>query len=128
MATAARRILTTAATLLAAAGAAGPAFATAQSRTTTGPVISQGADGTERTIMCPPDENALGGGFAVSAPDGRVLDAEPGDLLTSRPTADATGWIVAVRKGLHPAMNAPAAPADLTLYVVCTEGETAPGD
>ena len=126
MATAARLALTTATTLLAAIAAATPAHADSQSRATAGPTISHGVDGTEQTLMCPPDENVLGGGFTVSAPSGRTLGAEPGDVLTSRPTPDATGWIVAVKKSLRPASHG--GPADLTLYVVCTEGETAPGD
>lgn len=127
MATAARVTLAAATTLLAALAAATPAHADSQSRTTMGPTISKGADGTEQTLMCPPDENVLGGGFTVSAPAGRTLDSEPGDVITSRPDPDATGWIVAVRKSLAPLSRA-AAPADLTLYVVCTEGETSPGD
>jgi len=126
MATAVRLALTAATTLLAAIAAA-PAHADSQSRATAGPTISRGADGTEQTLMCPPDENVLGGGFTISAPADRTLSAEPGDLLTSRPTADATGWIVAVNKSLQPRSHT-AAPADLTLYVVCTEGETSPGD
>lgn len=126
MATAARVTLAAATTLLAALAAA-PAHADSQSRTTAGPTISHGADGTEQTLMCPPDENVLGGGFTVSAPAGRTLDSAPGDVITSRPDPDATGWIVAVHKSLEPLAHA-AAPADLTLYVVCTEGETSPGD
>ncbi|HEU5353226.1 MAG TPA: hypothetical protein VFU65_02135 [Actinocrinis sp.] len=126
MATAARIALTAATTLLAALAAA-PAHADSQSRATAGPTISQGANGTEQTLMCPPDENVLGGGFAVSAPAGRTLGSEPGDVLTSRPDPDATGWIVAVKKSLESGSQ-DAAFADLTLYVVCTEGEMSPGD
>jgi hypothetical protein len=126
------RLTLTTATVLLTAAVCTPAYASAlredsQSRVTTGPTISHGADGTEQTLMCPPEENVLSGGFTVSAPSSRTLDAEPGDVLTSRPTADATGWIVAVNKSLRPASDA-AAPADITLYVVCTEGETSPGD
>lgn len=128
MATAARLSLAAAAAVLAGAALAAPAQADSQSRTTTGPIIAQGANGTEQTLMCPPDENAFGGGFTVSAPSGRTLSAEAGDVLTSRPDADATGWIVAVRKSLTATPHAAKAPADLTVYVVCTEGETSPGD
>lgn len=128
MATAARLSLAAAAAVLAGSTLAAPAQADSQSRATTGPTIVQGANGSEQTLMCPPDENAFSGGFAVSAPTGRTLSTEPGDVLTSRPDADATGWIVAVRKSLAAAPHAAAAPADLTVYVVCTEGETSPGD
>lgn len=128
MATAVRLSLAAAAALLAGAALAAPARADSQSRTTTGPTIAQGANGSEQTLMCPPDENVLGGGFTVSAPAGRALAAEPGDVLASRPDPDATGWTVAVRKSLAAAPHAAPAPADLTVYVVCTEGETSPGD
>lgn len=67
----------------------------------TGPVIHGGADGKEHTLMCPPDENAMGGGFKLSGRDGRELGDTPSDVLESRPTDDATGWIVAVRKDLE---------------------------
>lgn len=111
--------------------AAAPAHATAlrgdfQPHAVTGAVITQGADGTERTLMCPPDENVLAGGYALSAPAGSTLDSAPADVLTSRPTSDATGWIVAVKKSLENAED-DADPADLTLQIVCTEGESTPG-
>ncbi|WP_370062357.1 hypothetical protein [Streptacidiphilus sp. MAP5-3] len=93
----------------------------------TGAVIKNGANGAEQTLMCPPDENVLGGGFTVSAQPGRHLDATPTDVLASRPTTDATGWIVAVHKSTLPTQGSAAEPADLTLQVVCTEGETTPG-
>lgn len=141
---------------LAAAALAGTACGTAaaatmgtvQPQTVPGPVIHGGADGTPRTVMCPAEENAMGGGFTVSAPDGRQLDGDPSDVLQSRPTADATGWIVSVRKNLaadngrpghdpvfpggprrpaHLAQHEGADPADLTVYVVCTQGENTPG-
>jgi hypothetical protein len=131
MPAATRLTFTTAAVLFAAAVGA-PAYAMApradfQPHAVTGAVISQGANGTEQTAMCPPDEKVLSGGFLVSAPTGRTLDPAPGDVLTSRPTSDATGWIVAVNKSLQPTESADPGPADLTLYVVCTEGESTPG-
>jgi hypothetical protein len=98
-----------------------------QPQTVTGTVISGGADGTPRTLMCPPEENALGGGFSVSAPPGSTLSHVPADVLQSRPTPDATGWIIAVRKDLASRRSAHGgAPADLTPYVVCTQGENTP--
>jgi hypothetical protein len=128
----AARLTATAVTALLAAALAAPAQAAAlradfTPRATSGASISQGADGTERTLQCPPDENVLGGGFTVFAPAGRTLAATPSDVLASRATADATGWIVAVRKSLNPTRHAAAGPADLILQVVCTEGETSPG-
>ncbi|MEY9943026.1 hypothetical protein [Kitasatospora sp. GAS1066B] len=95
-----------------------------QPHTVSGEVIKNGADGTERTLMCPPEENVMGGGFSVSPGAGRHLESTPADVLTSRPTADATGWIVAVRKQDLSAAGNGAEPADLTLQVVCTEGES----
>ncbi|WP_035850891.1 hypothetical protein [Kitasatospora azatica] len=92
-----------------------------------GDVVKNGADGIERTLPCPPDENVMGGGFTVSAEPGRQLDATPADVLTSRPTVDATGWIVAVHKRVLATGNHAAEPADLTIQVVCTEGEITPG-
>ena len=98
-----------------------------QPRAVTGPTLPEGADGNEHTLMCPPDESVLGGGYALSAPAGRYLSATPADLLSSRPTADATGWTVAVRKELVPTEGRGGGPADLTLQLVCTEGEVTPG-
>ena len=118
---------------LLAAAAGTPAYATAlhadmQPHAVAGATIARGADGTEQTLMCPPDENVLSGGFTVSAPSGRELGAAPTDVLTSRPTADATGWIVAVGKSLRPTTRGSAtSPADLTIQAVCTEGEVTPG-
>ena len=131
MASAARLTLTAATALLAAAAAA-PAHAAAVHADFTphaifGANIARGADGTEHTVMCPPEESVLGGGFTVSAPAGRDLAAVADDVITSRPTADATGWIVAVRKSLEPTAHAAAIPADLSVEAVCTEGETSPG-
>lgn len=106
-----------------------------QPQAASGDVIKGGADGSPRTLMCPPEESVMSGGFAISAGSGRTLGAVPADLRESRPTADADGWIVAVRKDLAPAGHhhgRPVAdrhpdPADLTLYVVCTQGENTPG-
>lgn len=100
-----------------------------------GDVIKGGADGSPRTLMCPPEESVMGGGFSVSAGPGRTLDPVPADLLESRPTADADGWIVSVRKHLaptgpstgRPVVRPQPDPADLTLYAVCTQGENTPG-
>jgi hypothetical protein len=125
------RLTVTAVTALFAAAVGAPAYATVlgadfSPHAVSGPAVSRGADGAEHTLMCPPDENVLGGGFTVSAPAGRELEATPGDVLTSRSTADATGWIVAVRKSLRPVAGV-AEPADLTVQAVCTEGEVTPG-
>jgi hypothetical protein len=125
------RITFTAGTAAFVAAICAPAYATVlgadfHPQAVSGTTISRGADGLEHTLMCPPDENVLGGGFTVSAPAGRQLDAVPADVLTSRSTEDATGWIVAVRKSLRP-VNGHAGPADLTVQVVCTEGEVTPG-
>jgi hypothetical protein len=127
----AARLTFTAVTTLFAAAAGAPAYATALGadftpRAVSGPVVAHGADGAEHTLMCPPEESVLGGGFTVSAPVGRELDATPSDVLTSRSTPDATGWIVAVRKSLRPAAGV-AGPADLSIQAVCTEGEVTPG-
>jgi hypothetical protein len=106
---------------------------TVQPQAVQGPVVKGGADGTPRTLMCPPEENVLSGGYALTAPDGRTLDRLPADVLESRPTPDATGWVVTVRKDLAPVdrrhghPSRAAAPADLTLFVVCTQGENTPG-
>lgn len=113
-----------------AGGATAVAQTTVQPQAVPGGVIRGGADGSPRTLMCPPEENVLSGGFALSAPQGRTLGHAPADLVESRPTEDATGWIVTVRKDLAPAGRSRPAhgtPADLTLYVVCTQGENTPG-
>lgn len=124
-----------------AGGTASAAPRDAQPQAVPGKVIKGGADGHPHTVMCPPEESALSGGFAVSAPRGRQLSGTPSDLLESRPTADATGWTIAVRKDLapnaghghghsrgryHRADTTPD-PADLTVYLVCTQGENTPG-
>jgi hypothetical protein len=102
---------------------------TVQPQAVPGGVIAGGADGTPRTLMCPPEENAMGGGFTVSAAPGRRLDSTPADILENHPTADATGWIVSVRKSTVAADRGhhSAQAADLTVYVVCTQGENTPG-
>jgi len=129
----AARLTFAAAGALLAAAVSTPAYATVlhadfQPHAIVGATIGRGADGTEQTLMCPPDENVLSGGFTVSAPSGRTLDSAAGDVSTSRPTADATGWIVAVRKSLQPTTPGGATyPADLTIQAVCTEGEVTPG-
>jgi hypothetical protein len=127
----AARLTFTAVTALLAAAVGAPAYAAVlgadfHPQAVSGSTVSRGADGAEHMLMCPPDENVLGGGFTVSAPAGRELEAAPGDVLTSRSTADATGWIVAVKKSLRPVAGV-AEPADLTVQVVCTEGEVTPG-
>ncbi|WP_328913400.1 MULTISPECIES: hypothetical protein [unclassified Streptomyces] len=99
-----------------------------QPQAVTGNLIVKGADGAPRTLMCPPEENAMGGGFSVSPGAGRHFESTPSDVLASRPTADATGWTVAVRKLVKPVdRHHHAEPANLTLYVVCTQGENTPG-
>ncbi|UWE14091.1 hypothetical protein [Actinacidiphila bryophytorum] len=112
-------------------GATAVAQTTVQPQAVQGGVIKGGADGTPRTLMCPPEENVLSGGFALSAPDGRLLGHVPADLVESRPTEDATGWVVTVRKDLTPEgrgrHKGRIDPADLTLWVVCTQGENTPG-
>ncbi|WUH89269.1 hypothetical protein OG900_03350 [Streptomyces sp. NBC_00433] len=117
--------------VMAGGGATAVAQTTVQPQAVQGSVIRGGADGTPRTLMCPPEENVLSGGFAISAPQGGVLGHGAADLLESRPTPDATGWVVTVRKNLAPAERgrpgAHVAPADLTLFVVCTQGENTPG-
>src|SRR5690348_10003232 len=75
-------------------GATAVAQTTVQPQAVQGGVIKGGADGTPRTLMCPPEENVLSGGFTLSAPDGRLLGHVPADLVESRPTADATGWVI----------------------------------
>ncbi|MEE4544425.1 hypothetical protein V2S66_20905 [Streptomyces sp. V4-01] len=100
---------------------------TVQPQAVPGGVIAGGADGAPRTLLCPPEENAMGGGFAVSAPHGGQLDATPTDVLENHPNADSTGWVVSVRKNAtvgqgHQRLQA----ADLTVYVVCTQGENTP--
>ncbi|SEN28596.1 hypothetical protein [Actinacidiphila rubida] len=87
-----------------------------------GSVIAGGADGTPRTLTCPPQENATGGGFTLSAAPGSRLSTTPADVLENRPTADATGWTIAVRKDLTTQQAGRTAAADLTLYVVCARG------
>jgi hypothetical protein len=94
-----------------------------QPQATPGQVIAGGADGTPRTLLCPPEESVMSGGYVLSAPHGGRLGGTPADLLESRPTADATGWTIAVRKDLADGRTE----ADLTLYVVCTQGENTPG-
>ncbi|SHM08396.1 hypothetical protein [Actinacidiphila paucisporea] len=117
--------------VMAGGGATAGAQTTVQPQAVQGSVIRGGADGTPRTLMCPPEENVLSGGFALSAPQGRALGRGPADLLESRPTPDATGWVITVRKDLAPADRGRpgtlGAPADLTLFVVCTQGENTPG-
>ena len=110
--------------LVALAGGTGTATAsgTVQPQAVPGSVIKGGANGSPRTLMCPPEENVLSGGYVLSAPSGHALSPLPADLVETRPTADATGWTIAVRKQLENGT-----PADLRLYVVCTQGENTPG-
>ncbi|WP_031516727.1 hypothetical protein [Streptomyces sp. NRRL F-5123] len=111
-------------------GATAVAQTTVQPQAVQGGVVTGGADGSPRTLMCPPEENVLSGGFALSAPAGRRLGTVPADLVQSRPTEDATGWVIAVRKDLAPDRRDRHAghggPADLTMWVVCTQGESTP--
>ena len=114
--------------VLAGGGAAAVAQGADQPQAKAGHVIDRGADGAPRTLMCPAEESVMSGGYVLSAPHGRVLGDTPADLVESRPTADATGWTVAVRKDLADGRSAAhRTPANLTLYVVCTQGENTPG-
>lgn len=108
--------------VMAGGTATATAAGTVQPQAVPGSVIKGGADGSPRTLMCPPEENVLSGGYVLSAPSGHTLGPAPADLLETRPTADATGWTIAVHKQLENG-----APADLRLYVVCTQGENTPG-
>jgi hypothetical protein len=110
-------------TALCAGGASADAPVTFKPQTLTGPLIPHGADGRERTLMCPDEEGVLSGGYVISAGRGERLGEEPADLLESRPTGDADGWILAVRKREAPGGGW----ADLTLYIVCTQGASTPG-
>lgn len=99
---------------------------TVQPQAVPGDVIERGADGSPRTLMCPPEENAMGGGYRVLAGQGRRLDFTPADVLENHPNADATGWTVAVRKYVAVLGHNRGLPADLVVYVVCTQGENTP--
>ncbi|MFB7666940.1 hypothetical protein ACFC1R_23825 [Kitasatospora sp. NPDC056138] len=90
-----------------------------------GDTIQGGADGKPHELLCPPDENVYGGGFSVTPSANRRLDERPTDVLESRPNDDATGWIVAVRKSDCPpdGQHGDSKPANLTIHIVCTEGE-----
>ena len=114
--------------VLAGGGATAVAQGAGEPQAMPGHVIKEGADGSPRTLLCPPEESVLSGGYALSAPRDHRLGGVPADLLESRPTADATGWTIAVRKDLaSDGLTAARVPADLMLYVVCTQGENTPG-
>lgn len=128
------RVVAAGAAALAAASAAlsgGTATAAPQGavqpQAVAGGVILGGADGKPRTLMCPAEENVMSGGFTVSADAGHKLGPDPADLLESRPTADATGWVIAVRKLQLADAKEKAKPANLVVHVVCTQGENTPG-
>lgn len=101
----------------------------------TGEVIRGGADGRPHELFCPAPFHAYSGGYTIKAADGSRLVEESADLLESRPNDNATGWIVAVRKGQavpsphhHPHHDHHRAhprprivPADLVVHVVCTQ-------
>jgi hypothetical protein len=96
----------------------------------TGKVIRGGADGRPHELFCPAPFNAYSGGFSVKAGKDARLIEEPADLIESRPNDNATGWIIAVRKGQYvapkhpsPGYRTPARiePADLVIHVVCTQ-------
>lgn len=103
----------------------------------TGQVIPGGADGQPHELFCPAPQSAYSGGFAISAGEGARLAPEPADVIESHPNANATGWVVTVRKHQirtghpehadnpdspdhreHPHME----PADLVIHLTCTEG------
>ncbi|MFC8722360.1 hypothetical protein [Kitasatospora sp. NPDC057198] len=92
----------------------------------TGPVISGGADGTPHLLQCPPGEWAYGGGFDISPAPGGSLDPVPADVLENRPNDNGSAWIVTVRKNDCPDGTGRVRPADLTVHVVCTEGQDGP--
>ncbi|MDH6109303.1 hypothetical protein P3T36_000075 [Kitasatospora sp. MAP12-15] len=122
--------LATALLTVGTAGATSAAAATrgaVQPQTVTGDVIPNGADGSQHTLMCPPEESVLSGGYALTAQPGHTLAPLPADLLESRPNADASGWIVSVRKFQQSEDHKRYEPANLTLYVACTQGENTPG-
>ncbi|GAA2262856.1 MULTISPECIES: hypothetical protein [Kitasatospora] len=109
-------------------GAAATTRATVQPHTVTGDVIEGGADGKPHLLLCPPEENAFGGGFSVTPGAGRRLDRQPTDVLEDHPNDNGSGWIVAVRKYDCPpeGVEGRPRPANLTIRVVCTEGENTP--
>lgn len=106
----------------------------------TGQVIPGGADGQPHELFCPAPQSAYSGGFAISASEGAHLAPEPADVIESHPNANATGWIVTVRKHQirsgqpehpdhsgnpeHPERraNPHVEPADLVIHLTCTEG------
>ncbi|GAB2724270.1 hypothetical protein [Kitasatospora kifunensis] len=115
------------ATILATtSGAALAAPRLVQPQTVTTPVIEGGADGKPHLLLCPPDENVFSGGYLVTPGAGRMLDREPADVLESRANEDATGWIIAVRKNDAPTRGGESSPANLTIRIVCTQGENTP--
>ncbi|WP_035795009.1 hypothetical protein [Kitasatospora mediocidica] len=111
----------------ATSAAAGTTRGAVQPQTVTGDLIPNGADGTPHTLMCPPEESVLSGGYALTPQPGHTLAPLPADLLESRPNADASGWIVTVRKFQQTEDHNRYEPANLTLYVACTQGENTPG-
>jgi hypothetical protein len=94
----------------------------------TGELVKSGADGRERDLLCPDGEHVLGGGYTLSTTPGYHFGEEAADVITSRPSADAGGWVVEVRKLQRPNGPGEAIPADLTLRIVCAQGETSPMD
>ncbi|RKE20068.1 hypothetical protein [Streptomyces sp. TLI_171] len=91
----------------------------------TGPTLRGGADGLPHELLCPPDESIYSGGFTVSPGENRILDRLATDVLENRPNEDATGWIVAVRRDDCPPEGARGGSrhADLTIHLVCTDGQ-----
>ncbi|WBO63216.1 hypothetical protein [Streptomyces camelliae] len=115
----------------------------------TGQLIPGGADGTRHEVLCPPQQHAYGGGYALSARTGtRLSEDSPADVWENRPNDNASGWIVTVRKTTwlqqpqQPQKPKPkpqheqheqhrpdggseerhdAGPADLTLHVTCSD-------
>jgi hypothetical protein len=119
-----------AAALLVAATGSGAAASThrqIEPHAVTGDLVKGGADGSERDLFCPDGEHVMGGGFTVTASSGYHLVGEATDVITSRPSADATAWVVEVRKLQQPNGGGDKKPADLTLRIVCAQGEMPPG-
>lgn len=102
------------AALLVPVATATPAQAIGVIHTVVGPVISHGADGTQRSLACPILERAYSGGYALSA--SAPWDVEAWDFLVAanRPADDGLSWVVDVQ-----AYQSDVSYASLRLYVMC---------
>ncbi|MBT2477527.1 hypothetical protein [Streptomyces sp. ISL-94] len=92
-------------------------------QTVVGPLIPGGADGSPHLVRCPPMQSVYSGGFTITADPGRELSESPADLLESRPNENATGWVIAVRKGQTRGRDGRhgARPANLRITIVCSD-------